>query len=121
MPAFNKIALMAACVSLPLISGCETKRIATAIPIPPDRMDCVEAGDRPAIPPEYKIDWARVEQAPDVITAARNARSEVAQFIGSVRTREGTVAGYVLMIEQHLFACSNDAQWLREWQAGISD
>lgn len=102
-----------------LLTACEPKRVVTALPIPPERMDCAAAGKRPAIPPEYAIDWRRVESALTVPDAVKAARSEVQQFVGSVRTREGTVAGYVLSIEGQLFACSNDATWLREWQAGL--
>lgn len=109
-------ARLSMCFSALLISACEPKRAVTALPIPPERMDCVAAGARPAIPPEYKIDWARAEAAPNVQTAVNIARAEVGQFVASIRTREGTVAGYVLDIEGKLFACSNDAAWLREWQ-----
>lgn len=104
---------------LALAACTEPKRIAEALPIPAERMDCVAAGTRPAIPPEYTINWQRVESALTVPDAVRAARSEVSQFVGSIRTREGTVAGYVLALEDKLFMCSSDAQWLREWQAGI--
>lgn len=111
--------ISAALLALAIAACGEPKRIAVAIPIPAERMDCTAAGTRPTIPPEYAIDWQRVGQALTVPDAVKAARSEVAQFVGSVRTREGTVAGYVISIEGQLFACSNDAQWLREWQAGI--
>lgn len=101
-------------------SGCGEKAVVKALPIPADRMDCIAAGQRPAIPPEYAIDWKRVESALTVPQAVSAARSEVQQFVGSVRTREGTVAGYVLDLEGQLFACSNDAQWLREWQKAVA-
>lgn len=95
------------------LSACgEPKRIAEAIPIPPERMDCVAAGTRPTIAPEYVIDWTKVN-------SVLQARTEHDKYVGSVRTREGQVAGYILNIEGKLFGCSNDAQWLREWQAGI--
>ncbi len=100
-------------------SACQEKAVVKALPIPAERMDCVAAGKRPSIPPEYAINWRRVESALTVPQAVTAARSEVQQFIGSVRTREGTVAGYVLDIEGHLFACSNDAAWLREWQKEV--
>lgn len=97
------------------LSACtpEPKRIVEAIPIPPERMDCQPAGTRPSIPPEYVIDWTRVTSVP-------LARAEHDKYVGSVRTREGVVAGYVLEIEGKLFACSNDAAWLRDWQKGLT-
>lgn len=98
-----------------LLTACEPDKVVKALPIPAERMDCVAAGARPAIPPEYTINWQRVESALTVPEAANLAKSEVQQFKGSVRTREGTIAGYVLSIEGQLFACSNDAAWLREW------
>lgn len=106
--------ISAALLALAVAACGEPKRIAVALPIPVERMDCVEAGNRPAIPPEHKIDWAAV-------SSVLQARQEYNQYVASVRAREGMVAGYVLMLEGHLFACSNDAQWLREWQAGIGE
>lgn len=95
-----------------LASCGEPKVIAEALPIPAERMDCVEAGSRPAIPPEHKIEWANVSNV-------LQARQEYNQYVASVRAREGMVAGYVLDLEGRLFLCASDAQWLREWQAGI--
>lgn len=95
------------------VAACaEPKRIVEAIPIPAERMDCVAAGTRPAIPPEYKIEWANVSNV-------LQARQEYNQYVASVRAREGMVAGYVLDLEGKLFLCANDAAWLREWQAGL--
>lgn len=121
MKHLKRAAVLSMSFSALLISACEPKRVVTALPIPPERMDCAAAGKRPAIPQEYAIDWRRVESALTVPDAVSAARAEVQQFVGSVRTREGTVAGYVLSIEGQLFACSSDAQWLREWSAAISD
>jgi len=79
------------------ISACQPKRIVTALPIPPERMDCKAAGARPTIPPEA--------------TGSHDA------FVKSVRAREGVIASYIIEIEGKLFDCASDAQWLREWQA----
>ena len=43
------------------------------------------------------------------------------RFVGTVRSREGRVAGYILDLEGNLFACSNDATWLREWQKATTN
>lgn len=93
-----------------LLGACQEKRVVTALPIPPERMDCAPAGKRPMIPPEHRIDWSKV-------TSVLEARTEHDRYVASVRTREGKVAGYILETEGQLFACSSDAQWLREWQA----
>ena len=79
-------------------------------------MDCVavEPGQRPAIPPEYVIDWSKVE------TVAQ-ARSEHEAFVRTVRTREGVVAGYVVQVEEKLFVCASDAAWLRDFFAALPD
>jgi hypothetical protein len=99
--------------SVLLLGACEKQRIVEALPIPPDRMDCrVIEGGRPALPAEYVIDWSKVTTVPQ-------ARAEHDKFVASVRDREGKVAGYLLEVEGRLFACSNDAAWLREFTAGV--
>lgn len=102
------------CSALIALSACEPKRIVTALPIPPERMDCQPAGTRPSIPPEYVIVWENVRSVLD-------AKAEHDKYVGSVRTREGIVAGYVLDLEGKLFLCGNDAAWLRDWQKGIQE
>lgn len=104
--------ISAALLALVVAACAEPKRIVETVPIPAERMDCVEAGNRPAIPPEHKIVWENV-------SSVLQARQEYNQYVASVRAREGMVAGYVLDLEGHLFLCANDAAWLREWQAGI--
>jgi hypothetical protein len=83
-------------------------------------MDCVKTSKRPALPPEYSIDWVRVGQAATVPEALSRAKEEVAKFVATIRGREGRVAGYILEVEGELFACSNDASWLRDWQAKVA-
>lgn len=120
MPTFNKIAVAAACAVLPLISACaDTKRIAEHLPTPAERLICEPAGTRPTIPPEYQINWVTVEQAPTVKIAVERAKAEVAKLIGTVRTREGIVAGYVLKLEGVNFLCWTNMQWRRDYEAGI--
>jgi hypothetical protein len=92
------------------VSGCEEKRVVKALAPPSERLQCAPAGTRPTIPAEYKIDWSKV-------TTVQSARSEHDAYVRSVRTREGMVAGYIVTIEGRLFACSNNAAWLREFFA----
>lgn len=114
MPGFNKIALLAACAALPLISACgETKVIAKALPTPPERLVCERAGTRPVIPAEPQIDWSQITS----VEAARRAHLD---FVAVVRTREGIVAGYVLKLEDVNFVCWNNVQWRREFEAGLA-
>lgn len=94
------------------VSGCEPKRIVTALPIPPERTDCQAAtGKRPTLPPEFVIDWSKVATVGQAKAAHEN-------FVNVIRGREQIVATYVLDLEGQLFQCSNDARWVEEWQAG---
>ena len=65
-------------------SACNTTRVAVPLKPDPARMDCVavEPGQRPAIPPEYVIDWTKV-------TTIDRAKSEHDAYVRSVRAREG--------------------------------
>lgn len=99
-----------------VLSGCDPagRERFKAIPIPAERMDCQAATkvDRPSLAPTYVIDWSKVLTAPA-------AKVEVDRLISSVLNREGIVTGYVIQLEGKLFACSNDAQWLREYTAQV--
>lgn len=100
------------CSAIALASCAEPKRIVTALKPPAERLQCVSAGERPTIPPEYAIDWSRVLSVPQ-------ARSEHDAYVRSIRTREGVVAGYILSVESKLFVCSNNAAWLRDYFAAL--
>lgn len=95
------------------VAACQPKHIATNIAPPSERLQCVPAGDRPTIPSEYVIDWSKV-------TTVEQAHSEHDAYVRSVRTREGIIAGYIVQIEGKLFACSNNAAWLRDFYAGTA-
>lgn len=111
------LALLTSCS---LLSSCgEPERIAVAIPIPPERMDCAKLSKRPSLPAEQVIDYAPAEKALNVKDAVTLLKVEIARFVASVRTREGRVAGYILAVEGDLFACSNDAEWLRDYSKAI--
>lgn len=100
-----------------VLAACETKRTAVALRpdhTNPERFQCAAAGARPAIPPEYVIDWSRV-------TTVEQAKAEHMAFVRSIRTREGVVAGYVVEIEGRLFICSNNAAWLRDYYSHIPE
>lgn len=109
MPQWRTAALLlTSCLA---ISACEPKRVVTALPIPPERMDCQDAtGKRPTLPPEYQIDWAKIASVDEAHAAFDN-------FKLVLRGREQTVANYVIQIEGQLFQCSEDARWIREVQA----
>src|SRR3546814_1209952 len=95
-------ALLMCCLALSAAS-CE-KRVATAIPIPPERIDCaVLGGDeaRPKIPAEYVIDWSRVTSVPQ-------ARTEHDAFVTRLRQRETPVTLYIVRLEGQLFARSEE-------------
>lgn len=105
------MAILSTCCSLAL-TACEPKRVAEAIPIPAERIDCVYVENRPALPPEYVIDWSKVTTVPQ-------AKREHDAFVRSVRTRAGKVAGYVVELEGKLFLCASDAEWIRDYQSRL--
>lgn len=109
------------CCSAILLAGCGDKRSLIAIKTPPDRLVCEGVSARPSIPPEYVIDWNAVSKASTVPLAVTAAKAEQAKFVASVRTREGVVAAYIVTIEGRLFACSDNAQWRRDFEAGLPD
>lgn len=77
-----------------------------AAPIPADRLDCeVIVDQRPALPPEYVIDWKRVSSVDE-------ARREHEAFVTRLRKRETPVALYVVELEGQLWACADDDQWI---------
>lgn len=95
------------------VSACgEPKRIAEALPTPPERLVCERAGTRPVIPAEHKIDWSQ-------ITTVEIAKRELQTFVDVIRTRENIVAGYVLRLEGVNFVCWNNMEWRRQYEAGI--
>lgn len=81
---------------------------------PADKYDCRALPGRPAIPPEYVINWGAVTTVPQ-------ARSEHDAYVRSVRTREGIVAGHIVAIEGRLFMCASDAQWLEDFFSRLPD
>jgi hypothetical protein len=99
--------------SFSLLTACDTKRIATALPIPAERMDCAFTALRPALPAEHEIDWSKVVSVP-------LAKQEHDRFVASLRTRESKVTDYILDLEGKYFLCASDATWLREWQDGLT-
>jgi hypothetical protein len=113
--------LLWTCFSGLALSACEPKRVVTNLAPPSERLQCVGLSARPKIPAEYTIDWAKVSNARSVAEAVTLAKGEVATYRASVRNREGVIAGYILEIEGRLFACSNNAAWLREWYAKTAE
>lgn len=88
-----------------------------AVPIRPDianpaRLICEPVPNRPAIPAEYRIDWNRVTTVPQ-------AKAEHEAYVRSVRAREGVVVAHIVTLEGKLFVCSNNAQWWRDYWAGL--
>ena len=109
-----KLSLLALALSTLCLASCETTRVAVPLKPPLERLDCVALSGRPAIPPEHVIDWARVTTVPQ-------AKIEHEAFVRSVRTREGIAVGHIVEVEGRLFACSNDAAWLRDFYARLPE
>lgn len=101
------VALSTSCLTL---SSCaHEKVVAEHISIPPDRIDCAFTGQRPAVAPEYKIDWTKLQ------TVAQ-AKAEHDLYVKQQRAREAVIARYMVNVEGVLFACANDAEWLRNYE-----
>lgn len=97
-----------------LLASCGPTAVLAPLKPPADRMDCVAAGARPAIPAEYVIDWSKVLTVPQ-------ARSEHEAYVRVIRSREGIVVGHLVDVEGKLWACSNDAEWLRDFFGRLPD
>lgn len=114
MKLLAKALILLTCCSV--LPACKT--VAT-VPLRPDqtnpeRFVCAAAarGDRPALPPAHTIDWGAV-------TTVQQARGEHDAYVRSMLDRNGAVAAYVVGLEEKLFVCANNAQWLREYYAGL--
>jgi hypothetical protein len=103
--------LCAALVAISL-SGCGEKRVVANLPPPAEKLACAATRDRPTIPPEYVIDWAKVR-------TVEQAKAEHLKYVAVIRTREGAITGYILRIEDRLFNCSSNMAWLRDFENGI--
>lgn len=107
------LALLTFSFLLPAASCGDTRRIVEAQIPPAERMDCRELeGDRPALPREYEIEWGSIE-------TLEQARAEHDAYVASVRSRESVTASYILTVEGRLFACADDAEWLRDFFADL--
>lgn len=113
-PQWGQKRLISAAALLVSLAACgEPKRVVESLPTPPERLICEPAGTRPAVPAEYVIDWTKIR------TVAQ-AKSEHEKFVATLRTREGIVAGYIVKIEGKLFTCWTNAQWRRDYEAGLA-
>lgn len=110
----SKAKALLMCCSLVLINGCGTKRVVKHIPIPVERMDCTYLKDRPNIPSEYVIDWSKV-------VSVGQAKDQHEAYVSRLRQRETAIAGYIVKTEGRLFACANDAQWIRDYEKSLTD
>lgn len=111
-----KRSLLAIALSTFCLAGCgERPRVVAPLKPPAERMDCrvLESG-RPSIPPEYAIDWSKV-------VTVDQARGEHDAYVRSVRTREGIAAGYIVQLEDRVFLCASDAEWLHDFFGRLPD
>lgn len=92
--------------------ACSPKRVATALTTPPERLVCEAAVERPALPPQYRVDRS--------ITLPLGIWAEHDRYVAREIERNGIVAGYLLTVEGRNFVCFNNMQWRREFEAGLS-
>lgn len=114
-----KSKLLGAILSTPcfLLASCQT--VPQTDPLRPDlehpeRLICVEAGERPALPEAYVIDWSKVE-------TVEQAKAEHEKAVASIYKRNGLVVAYLQTIEGKLFVCSNNMQWWRDYWTGLGE
>lgn len=112
MKPLLKVAALSTLCSL--LASCGPTAVLAPVKPPADRMDCVAAGSRPAIPAEYVIDWSAVTTVPQ-------ARTQHEAYVRVIRSREGVVVGHLVDVEGKLFACSTDAEWLRDFFGRLPD
>jgi hypothetical protein len=98
--------------ALALTACGEKQRVVTALKPPAERLQCIAAGERPSIPAEHAIDWSKVR-------TVEQAKAEHLKYVGSIRSREGVIVGYIVRIEGQLFTCADNAAWLRDFFAGV--
>lgn len=97
-----------------LLSSCGQKvPLYKHVPIPADRMDCVYTQVRPDLPAEHQIDWARLKTLAE-------ARAEHEAYRKAQLAREAVIARYIVSVEGVAFACANDAEWLRTYEADLA-
>lgn len=108
-----KAGLLAICTVTLTAASCGEKRVVESLPTPAERLVCERAGTRPAVPPEYVIDWTKV-------STVAQAKIEHEKFVAVLRTREGIVAGYIVKIEGNLWTCWNNVEWRRQYEAGLA-
>lgn len=116
-------ALLMFCLALSAC-GTTTKRSVEALRpdrTNPERMVCEPAGTRPKAPPEYVIDWKRIETSPSVAVAVARMREEHAHFVATLRTREGIVAGYIVQLEGKHFLCFSNMAWQRDYYSRLPE
>lgn len=101
------------CCSLAL-SSCGQDKVVEHLPTPPERLVCEAAGDRPAVPAEYVIDWSTV-------STVEQAQNEHAKYVASIRSREGIITGYIMRIEGRLFTCYTNMEWRRQYERDLSN
>lgn len=110
----KRSALAAALSTCFLAASCgEPKRVVESIPTPKERLICERSGTRPAVPPEYAIDWTKVRTVAE-------AKVEHERFVATLRTREGIVAGYIVKLEGVNFTCWTNVEWRRQFEAGLA-
>lgn len=96
-----------------LATSCGNSPVRTvSAKVPEAKLVCDTTMKRPALPPEYAIDWSR-------ITNVDQARGAHLAFVQALRIREGAVAGYLVEIEGRLFACGSNMQFVRDFQRAL--
>lgn len=104
-----------------VLTACEPEKHVTALPIPPERMDCEAAtGKRPKLGPEYQPNWQLALAQPTKEKAVEEAIRQHGLFVDVLRGREKAIATYILFVEGDLWQCANDDAWLREREAELA-
>lgn len=92
--------------------ACTPDKVVQHLPTPPERLICEPAGERPSVAPEHVIDWTRV-------VTVEQAQAEHAQYVASIRSREGVITGYIMRLEGKLFTCHTNMEWRRAFEKAL--
>lgn len=115
--------LMSCFVSILAVGGCngEDKQIART-PLPPEYIDCVVlegTEGRPVLQELYQIPWevlaATAQEGGWTVQETMTiARTEFEKYVTDRNSDDKEVAEYIFRLEDRVFHCASDDQWLRE-------
>ena len=102
--------------------SCSPEKRLERNPIPEDRIDCVILTDeegRPKLDDLHVIPWDVLQTAAreggwSAYEALTVAETQFRKYVKSQYKAEEKVGEYIFRLEDRVFRCANDAEWLRD-------